>query len=636
MCGIGGIINYKRNSVSLETVGEIGESIKHRGPNDHGFFFYNGEEKILTRNLKEGFAFNISLIHRRLSILDLSERGWQPMQTANGRFTISFNGEVYNYIELRKTLIKKGHTFHTETDTEVVLYAYQEWGINSLSLFNGMFAFAIHDALKNEICIARDPFGIKPLYYVHNERFFLFCSEIKGILKEPTFSKSLDGSILYDYLTYGKVNHSSDTLFREIKELPSAHYSIVSGNCYDSITLKQYWKLQENERRDLTFEDAVDQVKELFYNNIKIHLRSDVEVGYTLSGGIDSSSIIGVSNDLMPEYNKYAFSYIPNYIEKSEKKWIDIVNKKVNSLPYTTEPSEATFITEIENIIKLQDEPFTSTSIYAQYKVFELISQNNIKVVLDGQGADEIFAGYPIYFFDRSLSILKRQGIIQYLRFLNNIHPTLKVSKQKYILKTISHFLPKDLQRSLHKKFFSHSSRLLKKDFKREVENNIRDSLYMNSPLKNSLHKSLKFEGLPFMLRYQDRNSMAFSIEGRVPFLTKDLVEFVYSLPESYILNNDGYTKKLLRSAVKDVIPIEIMERKDKIGFETPEKQWIRNSSAWTFGVIDFHRGKSSAINLKRLEKEFKEIFDDNLSYTDAHWRYLNFLKWLEINKLNF
>jgi asparagine synthase (glutamine-hydrolysing) len=633
MCGIGGAINYRRSGISLETIREIGKTISHRGPDDHGFYFFAGGEKLLTRDVTEGFDFNVALLHRRLSILDLSERGWQPMQTFDRRYTISYNGEVYNYVELKEILLKKGYLFQTETDTEVILYAYIEWGADSLKLLNGMFAFAIHDAVTNELFIARDPFGIKPLYYVHSENFFLFCSEIKGLLAEPKVSRALNPNRLGEYLKFGWVNQNIETIFKDIKEIPAGHYTIVSADTNNQITTTPYWTITPTERRDLSFNDAVAQVKDILCNNIKIHLRSDVEVGYTLSGGIDSSSIICVANAILPKNKKLAFSYLPNYEEKSEKKWIDIVNQQVNAQAFYTQPSEATFISEIEDIIRLQDEPFGSTSIYAQYKVFELIKKNNVRVILDGQGADEIFAGYPIYFSERALSILKSEGFINYLAFIKKIDPALNISTAKELLKTLYKYLPKPFQKQVQKRYLSHTVRLINKDLFEHEEDNFDTSLYEERFLKASLYKGLKHTDLPSMLRYQDRNSMAFSVEGRVPFLTKDLVEFVYSLPEEYILPNEGYTKKLLREAMKGFLPTPILNRKDKIGFETPEKQWIKSSSAWTFEVLNQSK-ISEGINLAMLKKEFKEIFDNKRPYTTAHWRYLNFVRWTEVNKV--
>jgi asparagine synthase (glutamine-hydrolysing) len=221
MCGIGGAINFKRTQVSLDTIQNIGTAIEHRGPDDFGFYFSVNGEKVLTRKIEDGFDFNVALLHRRLSILDLSERGWQPMQTPDKRYTITFNGEIYNYVEIRDILIKIGYSFQTETDTEVILFAFQEWGLESFIRFNGMFAFCIHDAVTNELILARDPFGIKPLYYIHNEGFFLFCSEIKGLLAESKVSRTINPERLNEYLKFGWVNQNTETIFSEIKEIPA-------------------------------------------------------------------------------------------------------------------------------------------------------------------------------------------------------------------------------------------------------------------------------------------------------------------------------------------------------------------------------------------------------------------------------
>lgn len=634
MCGIGGAINYKHREITVETIGQVADSIRHRGPDDHGFYFATTGRQTLTRDLSEGFGFNVSLLHRRLSILDLTERGWQPMQTPDKRYTITYNGEVYNYIELKNRLSSKGYTFQTETDTEVILYAYIEWGVQCLSHFNGMFAFAIHDSVTNELFLARDPFGIKPLYYVQNECFFMFCSEIKGLLEEPKVSRALSLERLNEYLKFGWVNQSAETIFKHIKELPAAHYALISANNFSTIKALPYWSISPQEQRNVSFADAVEGVREILLNNIKIHLRSDVPVGYTLSGGIDSTTVISVAETLLPDSAKFSFSYLPNYEGKSEKKWIDVVNRHVQAQPVFTQPSENTFISEIENIIRLQDEPFGSTSIYAQYKVFELVRSSNVSVVLDGQGADEIFAGYPIYFSERALSILKKSGLVSYLSFLKTIDPALNISKTKELLKTLYRFLPRQFQKEIRKRYASHSVRLVSQELHAYDEEPFDASVFEDKFLKASLYKGLKHTDLPSMLRYQDRNSMAFSVEGRVPFLTKDLVEYVYSLPEEYILPNAGYTKKLLREAVKDIIPSEIYNRKDKIGFETPESRWIKSAQSWTLDVLN-QNSDVVGVNVTNIKKEFEDIFSNKITYTTAHWRYLNFIRWANINSVN-
>ncbi len=555
------------------------------------------------------------------------------MQTLNKRYTITYNGEVYNYIELRDLLMAKGYQFQTETDTEVILYAYETWGVKCLEYFNGMFAFAIHDTVKNEVFLARDPFGIKPLYYAVNNNFFLFCSEIKGLVAETKVNKKINAAKLQEYLAYGWTNHSSETIYSDICEFPAAHYAIIPAAKSEAIKPKPYWSLENIEVRNISFQDAASRVEEIFYNNIKIHLRSDVEVGYTLSGGLDSSSVICIADKILPERKKHAFSYIPNYEEKSEKKWIDIVNAKVGSVPYFTEPSEATFISEIEKIIALQDEPFGGTSIYAQYKVFELVKENNIKVVLDGQGADEIFAGYIHYFSDRAMSILQKDGINAYIAFIRKIDPLLNVSKLRLILKGVAKILPWDMQKRLEKRYLSHTERFF--ETKAIDANDITFTApnFGDNYLKASLYKRLKHVGLPWLLRYQDRNSMAFSIEGRVPFLTKDLTEFVFSLPEDYILTNDGYTKQLMREGLKSYLPQEILKRKDKIGFETPERKWIKNSSSWVSEILNSRNNSHFGLKINELKAEFTKVFTNKANYTEEHWRYLNFLRWAEINK---
>ncbi len=416
MCGIAGIIS---ENINKNTIREINNLLSHRGPDDNGFLFLlQNNQTIKTKNIGNFDNSKVALIHRRLSIIDLTENGWQPMSDETNSFFIVFNGEIYNYLELKKELETKKYNFFSKSDTEVLLKCYIEYKESCLNKLIGMFAFSILDTKNNELFLARDFFGIKPLYYIYTPNLFAFSSEIRPLLTLLT-TKKINKQQLYEYLVNNLTDYHSNTLIKGINQLESGSFLKVNFTDLKNIKIikQKYYNPKIQELKDITFQEAKNKIRELFFKNIELHLRSDVPIGTCLSGGIDSSSIVSTIKYLYPNIELHTFSFVVDNFELSEEKYIDIVVKEKNLIGHKVRVKDDDLINDIDDLIISQEIPFGSTSIYAQYRVFKLIKENNIKVVLDGQGADEILAGYDGYSYLYILELIKKNKILQAFSF---------------------------------------------------------------------------------------------------------------------------------------------------------------------------------------------------------------------------
>jgi len=571
MCGITGIVNLDNNRINKKILLAMNQALKHRGPDDEGFWIEN----------------NIGLAQRRLSILDLSPLGHQPMFYDRKNLVIVFNGEIYNYIEIRDKLLKLGYKFRSQTDTEVILAAYQEWGIECLKKFNGMWAFVLYDRRQNQIFAARDRMGVKPFYYFSDKNKFLFASEIKAILKHPEVKAKPNDKIVWDFLICGLVDHDEETFFSGVKELRPGHYLVLKIENWQ-LKIKKYWDLNP-EAKTIYQKDAdyASRFRELFIDSVKLRLRSDVPLGTCLSGGLDSSSIVCVVNKFLKKEEKIAqigrwqktFSAVyddKKYPGCDERQFIKEVVQKTQVRSYLVFPLATKLVREIRDVIYHQDYPFSSTSIYAQWNVFRLAKENGIKVMLDGQGADEQLAGYHP-FFGIYWGQLMRNGqtwtLIKEAYNYSRSHQASFYQVLKDLLidlvrkGAVGDFLARFVKNQWpeYNLFVSHWRNQYQSPPMIQPTDNV---------FKNALHSGFKI-GLVSLLRYEDRNSMAFSIESRVPFLDYRLVEFIYSLPDNQKIRN-GQTKWVMRQALKGILPEKIRNRQDKIGFATPEEIWMR------------------------------------------------------------
>lgn len=664
MCGIAGIISFQDGSHPLTYIQGMTNALRHRGPDDEGFVFfsvdgkealiYGGEDTpkaVFEANLaytpyesfpgQEQKAITLALGHRRLSIIDLSPAGHQPMCTPDKRHWIIYNGEIYNYLELREELIQSGHSFQSKSDTEVLLKAYVNWGEDSLTRLVGMFAFAIHDRERNQLFLARDFFGIKPLYYTVWSGGFAFASEIKALLMLPHVSRRANPQRVYEYLRFGFMDHGEETLFSEIHQLPAAHFLHLSLERQDSPQPIRYWDIDLNKKSALSRDDAAAKVRELFLENVRLHLRSDVPVGAALSGGIDSSAIVMAMRQVQGDsLDLNTFSFMAEDVDVNEERWVDMIGKAATGAVYKVKPSPDELLSDLDQLIYIQDEPFGSTSIYAQYRVMRLAREKGIKVMLDGQGADEMLGGYRPYFAARLASLIRQLQWLKACHFLLSLRQYEDYPFRRILMKTGSYFLPPSLRAYMLK--FAGMDLIppwLREKWFRERHVKIAPTEGSNNReiLREELYRSLMKQLLIGLLRYEDRNSMAFSIESRVPFLTPELATFIFSLPEEYIIDRKGTTKAIFRQAMKGIVPDEILQRKDKIGFATPEQLWLHHLRPWVESVLNSDTARRVVFfHIPALQKGWEEVLQGHKSFDFTVWRWINFIRWADQRNVVF
>lgn len=642
MCGIAGIIKFNNLSIQQHLLTNLSTALSKRGPDDLGFLGWDQNQPIrITRTPEELLGSKIALIHRRLSILDLSEAGSQPMCTSDGRYSIVFNGEIYNYLELRSELKALGHQFRSDSDTEVLLAAYVQWGSRCPTRLIGMFAFAVLDTYTRTLFLARDCFGIKPLYYIRLDSELIFASEIKALLKLDILERKVNAQRLYHYLNSGLTDYGHETLFLNIYQLPAAHYlKIYLDQPKDSEPV-QYWSLELEEPVDISFEEATEKLRELFLQNVRLHLRSDVPIGSALSGGIDSSAIVSAIRYLEPKLELHTFSFIADDPNINEEYWIDLVGMAKNANIHKVQASPQELVDDLEHLIFTQDEPFGSTSIYAQYRVFRLAQEQGIKVMLDGQGADEVFGGYRSYITIHLMSLLAKGQWEQGIQLLYN-SSKLPGTNLTTLSQEIGKFLLPTKLRGLAKKFLGKQYRSQWLNSKWFLENSeIAEFSLPKQPsddfLRQELQQALTTTSLPMLLRYEDRNSMYFSIESRVPFLTPELVQFVFTLPEDYIISSSGVSKAIFRQAMRGIVPDAILDRKDKIGFATPEKQWLTTLRPWVEEVLNSETAYHiPALNIEQAKQDWQGIINGQQSFDFRVWRWVNLVRWVEHHNIKF
>jgi asparagine synthase (glutamine-hydrolysing) len=470
------------------------------------------------------------------------------MADARGRFFIVLNGEIYNYVEIRRELEALGHSFRSRSDTEVLVEAFSRWGADVLPRLIGMFAFAVLDTQERCLYLARDFFGIKPLYYTCRHGVLAFASEIKALLALDWVNRKASPERLYEYVRFGVTDHGAGTLFASIRSIPPAHFAMVELDHPDDVRPLRYWDIDLDQQVQIPFEEAAERLRALFLDSVRLHLRSDVPVGAALSGGIDSSSIVMAMRRVGGRDLDFGtFTFVADDAELSELPYAEDVARTCGAEIYTVTPRAADIVTDIERLVTAQDEPFTSTSIYAQYRVFRLAREAGVKVMLDGQGADEVLGGYRHYLGSRLASMLRAGRFREAAEFLHRSGRLPGEKRSAVLIGALANFLPLRMHGAMR--------RLVGKDLIPAWIN--RDWLRLNrlpglplnyairqrDTLRHALYQSLTYVGLPSLLRYEDRNSMAFSVESRVPFLTPALAQFLLSLPEDYIIGQDGTSR---------------------------------------------------------------------------------------------
>ncbi len=633
MCGIAGFLGKAGNTLSRGAAEAIGRSIEHRGPDDLGFLGITTDGR-LSAGRDAAFAEDaeIVLIHRRLSIIDLSDAGWQPMSDQSNRYHLVFNGEIYNHIELREDLEREGVSFRSHCDTEVLLQALIRWGADALPKLTGMFAFAFLDRADSRVMFARDPFGIKPFFYSDESRGIAFASEIKSLLEFPTVSDELDPHYLYNYLRHSRSSAGSATPFSSIQSLPGGHLGTVDLKTGD-LSVSRYYTLSPKPREGLRFKKAAAELREQFLESVRLHLRSDVPVGSCLSGGIDSSAIVMAARHLEgPKADLHTFSYISNDSALSEEKWIDIVNKASGATPHKIRPTHRDLVNDLDRLIRIQDEPFAGTSIYAQYRVFQEAHAAGIKVMLDGQGADELLGGYQGASRRARLSSLLRAGSpLDVTRFILGL--AWNCPDTPIIDVTAAAWAHANWPTPATENLVERGPDWM--DTEWFTEHGVANTTYADPQDQTALHGYLisaaTRSSMPALLRYEDRNSMAFSIESRVPFVTPAFAEFSLSMPEEFLVDKNGVSKALFREAMRGIVPDQVLDRKDKIGFTTPMAAWLTEISEWVEQILQSDVIHTQiGLNPEVVQRHWAQVRRGQRPFSQHMWRWINLVRWVE------
>lgn len=565
MCGIAGIISKNSQLISEQKVRSAVQCLQHRGPDEEGL--WTNEDH------------TVALGHRRLSIIDLSSRAAQPMHYRN-RYTIIHNGELYNYIELKQQLQQKGYSFFSTSDTEVIVAAYDAYGTDCLQHFDGMFAFAVWDQQEKLLFAARDRFGEKPFFFFYDEERFAFASELKtlwglGVIKE------VNPDMLYNFLTIGYTTNPTDpqeTFYKQVHKLPAASFLTYSLSDHQ-LVIEKYWQIYPDINENIKEGEAVEQFKQLFSESVRKRMRSDVSIGTSLSGGLDSSTVVAYcEQQTTDQYTHKCFTASFNGFEKDESVYANKVANHFHATQYVIELKDEDIVSLMKEVMWYQEEPIGSASPLAQYKVFQLAAQNGVKVLLDGQGADEVLAGYHKYYkwYWQELYRQKKLSSSKELIGAKELGIEEPFTWKNKAAALFPEFAASLLQSKKAKQAWQYQE--LNRDFAFANKRNLFYSTPTSFDLNGALYFNTFIHGLEELLRLADRNSMAHSTEVRLPFLSHELVSYLFTLPAHFKIHQ-GWTKWLLRKSVDGLLPDEITWRRDKIGFEPPQKKWMENKA---------------------------------------------------------
>lgn len=620
MCGIAGIVRFDNKQVDKKLITSMMQVIKHRGPDDEGVFI-------------DG---HVGLGHVRLSILDLSSAGKQPMTDETGRYTIVQNGESYNYIELRQELQAMGYTFKTQTDTEVVLNGYIAWGEKVLDRLNGMFAMVIYDKQEQTLFIARDRFGVKPLYYHVGDGQMVFASEIPAILKVLPGKPKANENAIFDYLVFNRTDQTEETFFSNIYKLQhgcSITLDLNRSYTKESLPIRKWYALAEHVRdlkfqiagtaSDLKLEDAEKKYMELFKKAIELRLRADVPWGVCLSGGLDSSAITATIIKELNKQDVHSFSAVYGKDSQAdESKYIDQFKGIVPNMHYI-HPDADTLYAHLDDYVRIQGEPTPTTSPYALYSILSEASKH-VKVILDGQGSDEALAGYeyiPGLYYKSLLTHLKwgrlAKEIVQYAK----LHKSWR--HVKYM---VFFLLPSKMRTRV---------RVMQRGYidpafvERHKDSVIADKLYGANTMTEMLVAHFEYK-LEHLNKWGDRDTMAFGVEGRSPFLDKDLVEYSIALKDELKIRG-GYTKFILREVMKGIMPEKVRLRVDKKGFTVPQDEWFRTEQFQNL-VKEILESESFAKRGYFKQEEAKRLYERHLkgevNMSKDIWKWINLELW--------
>lgn len=628
MCGIAGYIDKSGEfKTSYELIRKMTDKMRHRGPDAQGHWI---DEKV-------------ALGHRRLSIIDPDSKSNQPLFSADGRFVITYNGEIYNYIELKNELARRGAVFHTNSDTEVIIEAYRAYGTECFNLFNGMWAFALYDTADQKVVLCRDRFGIKPLYIVDNDEVFMFASELKAIIEALPAENIQNDAWIYHYLTRSRIEDSDgECIYKNIRIFPHAQYMIYDLTRNRS-EISEYWKVdpEKFDRKWIQGSDPIRTFKELFDSAVGLRLRADVEVGACLSGGLDSSAIVGC---VSKKYGRkiHTFSAIYKDADCNEEDYIQKVNEKWNTISHYIMPDnyENDLIRQIEELTYYHEQPSIDMSLFSQYSVMRA-AQGNVKVLLDGQGADEMFAGYHAYYLchmddlaDKNTFESRRQAIMICAYLKKRLPDIMNLVSTDTLVRVAGMKNSFELQMTngVEDQKLKISVPVFTENFLGKVhESSPQTPRYGLSSLNERLCRDIMSDSIPCLLHNEDGNSMAFSIESRVPFLDYRLVEFAIALDGTYKIRN-GETKWIVRKACRNYLPEKVARRRDKMGFPAPFARWLRESkSSADIAKIIYEFGDRDIVSRDRIDQLYKAHMNMQADYNSILFKFLSLELWMRM-----
>ena len=621
MCGIVGGIWSREAHERPARFSRALQQLRRRGPDDCAIADLSNRGR------------QVLLGHARLSVIAPGPGGRQPMQSADGRHWITFNGEIYNFQELRRELESAGRLMTSLSDSEVLLQSWIHWGESCLNRLVGMFAFAVYDTTSDELTCVRDAFGIKPFLYHRDPGSFLFASDLRALQGLMDGRPALNHQRAYDYLAHGDYDSQEQTFVEDVLHLRPGHLLRVRLDRSPEAPVR-WWRPRVTPERPVAFATAAQTLRAGILESVRLQLRSDVPIGVMLSGGIDSSTIVCAMRHLEPDLPIHTFSYVARGFPASEERWIDLVNDHVGAVAHKVEASASDLADDLDDMIVAQGEPFGSTSIYAQYRVFKLAREQGVTVTLDGQGADELVAGYAGYPRERLRSLLdagQPHAALSFLWHWARWPGRSLPAGVRALLEAAAGNGPGG--RWLRRRNAPDAPAWLGIAMLRDYGVRLEPPwpAFPDAPpgrcLVAALAEACTDRGLPALLRHGDRNSMRFSVESRVPFLATDLADFLLTLPEEHLVSSRGETKRILRAAMRGIVPDEVLERRDKIGFVTPEQAWLRQLAPLVRGWLSDEDGPSF-LHSSPMLAELEEMMAGRRPFTSILWRMINFKRW--------
>jgi asparagine synthase (glutamine-hydrolysing) len=635
MCGIAGFLNRGQRRLQSTVLNSFSECMFNRGPDDVGFLKYNGKlvEKSRNPNVKEDDF--VGFVHRRLSILDLSPSGWQPMSSEDDKIHLILNGEIYNFLELKSELVDLGYSFSSQSDTEVLLAGYLHWGEQVFAKCLGMFAIAILDTVKQELILARDPFGIKPIYYSDSEGLFTFASDCSAVCQEESVSKELNAEMVFRYLRWGTVSYGSQSFFKHISVLqPGSILALkLAGSC--SPRISSFYAMPKENSYGKDFEVASKELRQKLLQSVKIHLRSDVPVGIALSGGVDSTSLALLAREIEPNIPLRAYSFVAQQEHINELPLVKSVADTAGLQLHQVKISSQEFPALAEEACSKMRIPMGSTSSLAEYCVYQAARKDGVIVMLSGQGPDELMAGYSRYRPFAVASALFSGKIGRAVRtFFKSIkEPGTGAPMMLGWLLTI--LFPVKLQVAFRK---IAGKEVVPAEISLNWIQKNKGPWETSFPKVRKLQDILRHDcmagGLQNQLIWSDQASMAHSVEARLPFVLPTISDHVLAMPDEYLVSNEAKCKSILRSAMSGTIPEAILQVRKKIGFESDDQILMRENWEWVDSIFKSKDFQSLPFFDHSALLEGWAKVKEGGPYRDIFWRALNLHLWLRANSV--